>query len=193
MIRHSTPLINRFIILLALCVALIAVPPLVSAQDGAAATEPATSEQTRPLASATITVEDITLELFFENVKQGRAALVRVSGEHLAGARVLFLDRTSDCFYVEADGGYYGLLAVNMDQTPRTYEFSVFAWREDGTRVTLPAQVNVTLGGFVRQDFAIVADRAYLIDPEIERAEFARLDSVVAPFAPEKQIGRAHV
>jgi len=49
---------------------------------------------------------------------------------------------------------------------------------ESGDRVTVRGQFNVTLGGFIRQDFELASDRAFLADPQVERVEFARLDSV---------------
>jgi murein DD-endopeptidase MepM/ murein hydrolase activator NlpD len=139
----------------------------------------------RPFPATTVTEEGITVELFFESLPQGRAGLVRVTGENLAGARVRFREVTADCFYME-DDAYYGFIVANMDQTPRVYEFSVLAFLDDGMRVTVPAQLRIVQGGFIRQDFNLGADRAYLVDPEVERLEFARLDSIFATYTTER-------
>jgi hypothetical protein len=162
-------------------------PPLVATEDPGIAitlTPPA-----RPTAASSVTVDGITLEMYFDVVPQGRVALMRVNGSDVSGARLRFRDRLSDFFLID-DGddndGYYGLLVTDMDLTPRVYDFSVFVWRENGSRVTLPAQVDVTLGGFVRQDFNLTPDRAHLIDAQLERTEFARLDAVFDTITPEK-------
>jgi murein DD-endopeptidase MepM/ murein hydrolase activator NlpD len=139
-----------------------------------------------PQPVTTLTQDGVTLDLFFSQIPQARIGLMRVSGDSVAGARVRFMDRLSEFFYVETDDAYYGLLVINMDQTPRLYDFSVFVWHEDGTRTTIPAQVDVTLGGFLRFDFSIPSDRGYLLDPEVERLEMARLDSVFQTYTEER-------
>jgi murein DD-endopeptidase MepM/ murein hydrolase activator NlpD len=169
-----------------ICLIALQSSTLILAQDGTAeATPEATQRRVPPVPGTVITEQGITVELLFQTVPQGRAALVRVTGEHLAGARVRFWQTTSDCFLIPGDA-YYGLIAVSMDQTPRVYDFSVLAWREDGTRVTVPLQMQVVLGNFIVQDFNLSADRAYLVDPEVERLEFARLDSIFANFTYER-------
>jgi murein DD-endopeptidase MepM/ murein hydrolase activator NlpD len=190
------------ILLWALTVTLLAALPLVTAQDDEPPPTPTPPELTeepgiditliapeRPTPATSITAQGVTLDQFFDRVPQGRVGLLRVQGGEVAGARLRFLDQLVDFFAVEngdEDDGYYGLLVIDMDQTPRTYEFSVFAWLENGTRITIPAQVDVTLGGFVREDINVQPDRAYLTGPEIERAELARLDSIFETFTPEK-------
>ncbi len=132
-----------------------------------------------------VTMDDLTLDLFFDRIPQGRAALLRVQGEGIAGARLRFFDAMSE-FFLMGDGYWYALLAVNMDQAARVYDFSVLVWLEDGTRITIPAQAQVVLGGFIRQDdLSVPPDRAYLVDPEVERLEFARLDAVLSTITQE--------
>lgn len=185
LIRTTTRLTG----LLLICLIALQSSTLILAQDNP--TAEATPEPTRrapPIPGTVITEQDITVELLFQTVQQGRAALVRVTGERLAGARVHFWQTTSDCFNIP-DDAYYCLIAVSMDQTPRVYDFSVLAWREDGTRVTVPLQMQVVNGNFIRQDFNLSADRAYLIGPEVERLEFARLDSIFATYTYERLWG----
>lgn len=163
----------------------------VAAAQDAPPTEPETTAEPtpepRPVPTDSIAVDGITLETYFDRLPQGRVGLLRVVGNaNVTGARLRWGDALTD-FFQAADGSYYGLLVANMDQSPRLYDYSVFVWLADGTRVTLPAQVEVTLGGFIRQDdLTVPPDRAYLVDPIVERNEFARLDSVFEPFTPEK-------
>jgi murein DD-endopeptidase MepM/ murein hydrolase activator NlpD len=174
-------MIKRFKLPIMLICTLLMTFSVVSGQDN-------DDSAFRPFASTVVTLDDVTLELYFDEILQGRVGLLHVSGAEVAGARVLFMNKENDFFPIENDG-YYGLLTIGMNQTPRTYDFSVLVWKTDGTRVTVPAQVRVVLGGFIRQDFSVSADRAYLIDPQIERTEFARLDSIVGQFTTERLWG----
>ena len=131
----------------------------------------------RPAPVAVVTEGGVTLELLFEGIPQGQVGMAHVAGEGVAGARARFLNRLVDFFPVDGDG-FYGLLSVGMEQNPRTYDLDIFVWYADTTRTTLHAQVNVPVGDFIRQNVTIAPDKAYLIDPEVERAELARLESI---------------
>jgi hypothetical protein len=131
----------------------------------------------RPVPTVSITEGSATLELLFENIPQGQVGVAHITGAGIAGARARFLNRLVDFFPVDGDG-FYGLLTVGMEQNPRTYDLDVFVWYEDTTRTTLHAQVAVPVGDFIRQTVTIAPDKAFLIDPELERAELARLESL---------------
>jgi murein DD-endopeptidase MepM/ murein hydrolase activator NlpD len=131
----------------------------------------------RPVAVKTLTQEGVTLELYFEEIKQGRAALLKVYGENVSGARARFSDLVTDFFPIEGEG-FYGFIAASMEQSAREYDLEVYAIMEDESRVTFQTPVSVVQGGFIGQTLEIPQERAYLIDPEIERTEFARLDSI---------------
>ena len=73
-----------------------------------------------------------------------------------------------------------------MEQTPRLYDLAIFAWYPDNSRITLNTQVEVVRGQFIRQAIGVPADRAYLIDPQVERHEFAHLDSIITTLTPEQ-------
>ncbi len=73
-----------------------------------------------------------------------------------------------------------------MEQTPRVHDLDILAWYSDGTRQTINTQFSVTLGRFIKQDVTIAQDKAYLVDPEIERSELARLESIFAKVTTER-------
>lgn len=137
-----------------------------------------------------ISQDDITVQFYFEAIKQGRAGLVQVSGENLSAVRARFLGKVIEFFPVP-DEGFYGLLSVSMEQRPRTYDLTIFAIRDDAenTRISVETSVDVILGGFIRQEFPLPPDRAYLADAEVERAEFARLSSVFETVTLERLWG----
>jgi murein DD-endopeptidase MepM/ murein hydrolase activator NlpD len=62
----------------------------------------------------------------------------------------------------------------------------VFVWYDDTTRTTLRAQVEVPVGDFIRQTVTIPPDKAFLIDPELERTELARLESIDGNITDER-------
>jgi hypothetical protein len=139
----------------------------------------------RPLPTAVVTEGNATLELLFEGIPQGQVGVVHVTGDGIAGARARFLNRLVDFFPMDGDG-FYGLLSVSMEQSPRTYDLDVFVWYDDTTRTTLRAQVVVPVGDFIRQTVTIPPDKAFLIDPELERAELARLESIDGNVSAER-------
>ncbi|GAB4512365.1 MAG: hypothetical protein OHK0046_11760 [Anaerolineae bacterium] len=142
----------------------------------------------RPVPFQTITDSGITLDVLFDRLPQGRAGLMHLHGENISEARLRFLDQTVP-FFATTDG-YYALLVADMDQSARTYEFSVFVVREDNSRLTLNGMVEVVLGGFIRQDgLTVPPDRAYLLDPQVERNEFAQLFSVFNIYTEDKLWG----
>jgi hypothetical protein len=139
----------------------------------------------RPLPASTITQDRATLEVYFTSLDQGQTGLLHVTGQGLAGARARFLDKLIDFFPIPNDG-YYAFIAVSMELTPRKYDLDVFVWYDDESRDTINTQVEVDTGDFIQQDVTIGQDKAYLVDPEIERDELARLQSIFSTVTPEQ-------
>lgn len=158
---------------------------------------PATAQDT-PTAYATITPTPIprppsyttatdgraVLELFFDSLPQGSAGVARISGEGVVGARMRFLGRVSE-FYA-MDDGYYVIVPVGLDVTPRGYPITVSVRYADDSRTTIDTSASVTIGGFVRQAFTLPPDLAYLTAPEVERIEYARIESITSETTPER-------
>lgn len=171
---------------------------LVYAQEGLDETPPPTLDPNatpvpvytptplpKPLPISTLAQDGVTVELFFQTIAQGQIGLIHVIGEGLAGARARFVSEIVDFFPVEGDG-FYGLIAANIEQSPRVYDLSIFAWHEnDSERITINTQIEVVLGSFIRQEITMAPDRAYLVDTEIERTELARLESIFSGVRPD--------
>jgi murein DD-endopeptidase MepM/ murein hydrolase activator NlpD len=168
--------------------AVLLTPSHLHAQEATATPDAATTATPlpKPLPVAVLTEGNATLELYFQTIVEGQFGLAHITGPGITGARARFLNQLTE-FFPLPDDGFYGLLAVNMEQTPRTYELSVSAQFEDGSSVSFTTQVDIDRGDFIRQDFVVPPDRAYLIDPQIERGEFARLDSIFGAYTAEKQ------
>jgi murein DD-endopeptidase MepM/ murein hydrolase activator NlpD len=176
--------------LVGLCVLLLFIfgtLTLVSAQDAAPPPNPALTATPipRPAPSITVQQDRLTLEFFFPSLSEGQAGLLHLTGTGLAGARARFLDKLIDFFPVQNDG-FYALLAVDMDQAARKYDLDIFAWFDDKSKQNINTQVEVTTGKFITQQVTLPADKAFLADPEIERDEFARLESILGKVTPEQ-------
>lgn len=152
-------------------------PPAPAATRGA---PPITRPAERPIALSTITEDDLMLELLFDRVLQGGTAVMRLTGPDIAGADLSVFDRTT-MFFPDDEDDWYAIFSAGMDVTAnREYDFVVTVAQGDGT-TDLTGQVRVVLGGFIRQDdLAVPPDRAYLVNPDIERTEFARMDGIFA-------------
>lgn len=146
--------------------------------EGTAEPTPIPTPAIRPTARETLNAGDATIELYFDSVKQGGFGVLHVSGEGVTGATASWLGKTIPLFPARGDG-FYGFLTANIEQSAREYDLEVFVDTETG-RESAKTRVRVTPGGFVRSDFIVPSDRVHLIDPEIERAEFARLSAVFA-------------
>ena len=181
-----------FVVLIALLCAL-AVAPL-TAQDAtpppaaAPTVAPLPTRMPRPNPSFTTTVNNATLQLYFQVLPQGNTGLMRVTpnnGVTIASVRARFLNGLVDFF--PADDGYYGLLSAGMEQpTRKNVPLDVFVTYADGTRDTVSTTVEITIGAFIRQNVTIGADKAYLLDIELERNELAQLESVFSSYTEQK-------
>lgn len=150
------------------------------------AQEPAPTATPSPRPAPTTTASDgrATLELYFGPLPQGGTGVARLAGEGVASARLRFQSVLTD-FYAAEDGAYV-IIPVGLDVTPRTYPLAVSVLYADGTRGTIDAGVEVVNGNFLRQAFTVEGSRAYLTAPEVERNEYARLESLFANSSPQR-------
>jgi hypothetical protein len=139
----------------------------------------------RPLPANVVTAETATVEFYFPSIAQGSTGLIHVIAPNLAGVEARFQEELIP-FFSMADGGFYGLLSTSMELTPRTYALDILLWYADETRQTINTQIEVTLGSFVLANITVPPDKAYLVDPEIERGELARLEGIFAVVSPER-------
>lgn len=172
-----------------LCV--LSVAPLVAQDDTpppAPTVAPLPTRMPRPNPSFTTTVNNATLQLYFQVLPQGSTGLMRVTpnnGVIIANVRARFLNGLIDFF--PADDGYYGLISPPMEQpTRKNVQLDVFVTYTDGTRDTITTTTEITVGAFIRQNVTIGPDKAYLLDIETERNELAQLESVFSTYTEQK-------
>jgi len=123
--------------------------------------------------------------LFFDSILQGSVGTVRLTGD-ITEARAIFVDREFEFFFLPDENAWFAFIVVNMDLRPRDYALSILARTSAEENVALQTGIEVANAGFIRQDFTIPPERAFLIDPEIERNEFARLDSILTQVTDER-------
>jgi murein DD-endopeptidase MepM/ murein hydrolase activator NlpD len=138
----------------------------------------------RPTARETLSAGDAEIELYFDSIDQGGFGVLHVTGEGVTGATATWLEENIPLFPAR-DDGFYGFLTANIEQTAKEYDLEIFVDTASG-RKSATTRVRVSPGGFVRSDFIVPTDRVYLIDPEVERAEFARLSAVFAKSDQER-------
>jgi len=156
----------------------------ISAQDVPEEPTP-TALPVRPVPTTILVEGQVTLELYFENLAQGQVGLVHIYGPNLASVRASFLENVFDFFPVSEDG-YYGLIAVGMEQSAGTHDLSVVVQYLDEINSTIITPVEVVLGPFIRQEITVSEELGYLIDPEVERHELAQLESIFSTFTAEQ-------
>lgn len=184
--------INLTKLLVMLVMLTVFLPPRLPMTEAQTPPPVTTDPRPRPNAIQTVTSEDVTLEVFFNTIKQGRVGLLRLSGTNITQATLTFREKESAFFWIE-DDAFYAFLAIDMDTPARdTHEYTITVQRANALpNVTIVIPLTVTLGGFVRQEFNLAADRTYLMDNELERLEFAKLDGLLTVFTEEKLWGEA--
>lgn len=133
--------------------------------------------------------DDATLvaSFYFADLQQGSVGLMQVDDaeERFIQVRALFRERDYD--FIRDGDAWYGLLVADIDAQPRDYPLAVVAVTPSGELISIQTNLTITSGGFFRETFSVPATRAFLIDPAIERQEFARLGALMAqPLAPRK-------
>ena len=139
--------------------------------------------------SAVLVRSGTRLELYFASIKQGGVGLLRLAGDGISGARLEFRARERQFFQVE-DDAWYALLIVDMDASPRLHELNISV-DQGADEISYTPEVRVDSARYILQEFEIPDDRAYLVDPETEDAEFARLRQITEHRSSEPLWGAA--
>jgi murein DD-endopeptidase MepM/ murein hydrolase activator NlpD len=160
---------------IALLIMLFLLVVTVSAQEATTTPTP----RIRPVAAATLNQSGLVLERYFPQLQQGQVGLLRLSGDGIQEARVLLRNREYP-FYLDSDESWYALVVADIDAQPRDYPLTVIVRTLSGESLNFEQLFAITSGGFVRQSFEVPPNLGYLIDPEVERNEFARIEAVIA-------------
>lgn len=139
----------------------------------------------RPAPTATQDNGTLNLNRYFTSLIQGQVGLMQLMGENIQEARVLF--RSREYPFLNSNGdGWYAFVVADIDAQARDYPLAVIVRLNDGSTLEFADTVTVQSGEFARIIFDVPANLAYLIDPVIERNEYARIDAIVSETRAEK-------
>lgn len=141
------------------------------------------SSSPRPAVANSQQQGDLTLERLFSTLGQGQVGLMRLTGPNISEARVLF--QGSESPFMTAADGWYALVVVDIDAQPRLVPYSVVV-RQNGATVAFDGTFDILSAGFGLQNFDVPTDLSYLIEPAIERDEYARLEAITATHTPQR-------
>jgi hypothetical protein len=153
-----------------------------AAQD---ATETELPPILRPVPTATQNNGALTMNRYFTSLIQGQVGLLQLTGENIQEARVLFRSREYP-FSNTTNDGWYAFVVADIDAQARDYPLAVIVRLTDGSSLEFSETVTVESGNYVRLIFDVPANLAYLIDPVIERNEYARIDALIGETNPER-------
>jgi len=158
---------------------------IVDAQENA---EGVVNRSAPPPPVSTIETADLSLDLFFDSIQQGRAALIRLRGDNLTSARANVFNQQFDFFTVPDDNNLYALLVARIEQPIRRYEMIVTVQIEgENQPIEMRATLDVVSGQFIQQDVLLVGneDLESLLDLAIEEAELAQIFNITQAVTPD--------
>ena len=157
---------------------------IISAQD--ATDEPApTAVMDDPIPTTTLIEDGVTLELYFDRIAQGHVGLIHLSGTNIIGVRATFFERNIDFFPIQGNG-YYGLIAVGIEQGSGIHDMTIVVQYFDETSSSMVIPIEVVLGPFITQDITVSDNLGYLIDPELEQHELTELEDIFGHVTHER-------
>jgi hypothetical protein len=170
---------HKWIIRAGLPVLLLALASPLLAQEATEVPAPVAT----PVVAASAAEAGITLELLFDTLPQGGFGVARLAGPGIREAQASLVGQPVP-FAPAADAPdtWYAIVPVPMDLGQRQHTLAALVLLADGTVLELGAPFTVASGGFIQQNFSIPADRAYLIEPDVEALEFARLDAYLKTY-----------
>jgi murein DD-endopeptidase MepM/ murein hydrolase activator NlpD len=151
------------------------------------ASTPTPEPTPRPAPSLTLPMGAGALEVYFSSLTQGTMGLLRLNSSDVVEAQAVLDGRAYPFFRPLGEEALYALVVARIDMPARAYPLQVLAALRDGTLQTQQAVIDVQAAGFLRVVFNVPSDRAYLINPEVERNEFARLGALTNRVNPLRQ------
>lgn len=137
----------------------------------------------------TLTGQQISLLLFFNQLQQGRAGLIALEAPDADQVTGQFSGRPIAFYTTDAlSSTYYGLITARLDQPIRdNYELLVSVSFADGSREDLRAPISVSSGGFIQQEVTLLPDQMNLINPDVEADELEQIFTLSEAVAPERK------
>lgn len=127
----------------------------------------------------------IVIEKQFDWIEQGSVGIIKVTGPNLAGGVAVVFDHQYPFF--STSQGFASLISVDFRQKINDYPIKVTLYEADGSKIDWEDTIKVTSGGFIAEsDFALPSNKVYLLNPDIQTNEDARILSVFSVVTPER-------
>jgi murein DD-endopeptidase MepM/ murein hydrolase activator NlpD len=127
----------------------------------------------------------IDVQFTFKAIQQGRAGLIVVNSTNLAASSVTAFGRVYPCFPTHT--GFGCLLAVPMDQAVKTgYPVTVNITTKDGVILPAANTFAVSPGGFLAEPITLPGSLLYMIKPDVQANEDARLLGAYSLITPQR-------
>lgn len=125
-----------------------------------------------------------TVSLAGQWLRQGQAGFVSVRGEGIAEVRALFQGRL---YYFYPDGSrHVALLSAAVDTEVKDQPLQVIVRYADGRTEQIETMIPINWGNYARGAVMLPASRYSLLDPEVNRAEDAKMANIISRFTPER-------
>jgi murein DD-endopeptidase MepM/ murein hydrolase activator NlpD len=132
-----------------------------------------------------IELGDSTLSLYFQEIPQGRTALLSIDSAAREQYEIQVFGRTLPFFELNGDPLAYSWITVAIDRPIRAYEITV-------RNLTQPDQnplvlyFNVVSGNFIQQQVTLIDDSNLetLLNPEIESQELGQIVELASNWTP---------
>ena len=133
----------------------------------------------RPIPASSQFAAGVQLDWHFSSLRQGEVGLLCLLGGGIGSAQAIWRGELVPFF--RAEGGWYALLAADMDALPRSVPLVAHAQLDAGA-ATFARSVRIVPGNFIRENFTLPSAAAGLVDAAIEAAELAAITEVSAYF-----------
>jgi len=121
---------------------------------------------------------EVSIELGFEALPQGRIGALTVSGAGIQRVRVAFLDHQYTLAAAE-NAAHRGFISAPIDATVGRYRLSVLVFFDDGRQHYFAEEIAVTQGNFISSDIYLPASMAELVEPDVVLDELTHLDTFI--------------
>ncbi|MCS7070912.1 MAG: LysM peptidoglycan-binding domain-containing M23 family metallopeptidase, partial [Anaerolinea sp.] len=122
---------------------------------------------------------------------EGRTGMFRVITAEPAAVSGSFLDR-SLIFVSESDGTQHtAFVGIPLGTAAGIYPAQIVAAGSSGMSGSLQANIQIAAGGYGVEQFTLLDDRSYLLDPAIDEAELNLLRTVTTPVTSQRRFNGA--
>jgi murein DD-endopeptidase MepM/ murein hydrolase activator NlpD len=131
-----------------------------------------------------IAEQNVTIEMGFTRLPQGRLGEIQVAGEGLTKVHAAFLDHQFLLPWEEETALFHGWVAAPIDAEAGWHRLSLLLFFEDGRQQYESYDVQVVNGVFAEDVLRLPTAMERLVAPDVSRQEYTLLDSHLSGLSP---------